>query len=106
VRAEITWNPSITGTYSLYANVTASNEFVGDYSGSLNVHITSISIGPNPTTQLLEYVAIAAAVIVVLALIVIYYRRRTGKGGAKAGTGRSGLERPKRPADEEDDEDK
>jgi len=105
VRAEITWSPAVTGTYSLYANVTASNEFVGDYAGSNNVHITSISIGPNPTTQLLEYVAIAAAVIVVLALIVIYYRRRSGKGGAKAGTGRSGLERSKRPADEEDDED-
>jgi hypothetical protein len=105
VRAEITWTPAITGTYTLYVNATASNEFSGDYSTGPQQQKFSISIGPNPTTQLLEYVAIAAAVVVVLFLIVIYYRRRTGKSGAKAGTSRSGLERPKRPADEEEDED-
>jgi len=106
VRAVITWNPSITGNFDLYANVTASNEFAGDYVNGPNVaKPLAITIGPNPTTQLLEYVAIAAAVVVVLFLIIVYYRRRTGKSGAKAGPSRSGLERSKRPADEEDDED-
>ncbi|MFI5413817.1 MAG: hypothetical protein ACHQ0I_04455, partial [Candidatus Lutacidiplasmatales archaeon] len=106
LRAVITWTPAITGNYNLYANVTASNEFSGDYKNGPNTKSMSISIGPNPTTQLLEYVAIAVAVVVVLALIIIYYRRRSGKGGAKAGSPRSGLERSsKRPADDEDEED-
>jgi len=105
VRAVLSWNPGITGSYTLYANATAANEFAGDYLNGPQVKTMAISINPNPTTQLLEYVAIGAAVVVVLALIVIYYRRRSGKGGAKAGTARSGLERPKRPADDEDDED-
>jgi hypothetical protein len=105
VRAVITWNPSITGSFTLYANVTAQNEFAGDYHNGPNVKTMSITIGPNPTTQLLEYAAIAVAVVVVLVLIILYYRRRSGRGGAKAGTTRSGLERSKRPSDEEDDED-
>jgi hypothetical protein len=105
VRAVITWTPSTTGNYVLYANVTASNEFSGDYKNGPNVATMSVSIGPNPTTQLLEYVAIAVAVVVVILLLILYYRRRTGKSGAKGGSGRSGLERQKRPAAEEDDED-
>ncbi|HLM70601.1 MAG TPA: hypothetical protein VK423_04395, partial [Thermoplasmata archaeon] len=106
LRAVITWTPAITGNYNLYANVTASNEFSGDYKNGPNTKSMAISIGPNPTTQLLEYVAIAVAVVVVLALIIIYYRRRSGKGGAKAGSPRSGLERSsKRPANDEDEED-
>ena len=105
VRAVITWNPSITGNYILYANVTAANEFSGNYHNGPQVATMSISVAPNPTTQLLEYVGIAAAVIVVIFLLVVYYRRRTGKGGAKGGPGRAGLERAKRPAAEEEDED-
>ena len=106
VRAVITWTPAtITGNYNLYANVTASNEFSGNYKTGPNVASMAISIGPNPTTQLLEYAAIAVAVVVVILLLILYYRRRTGKGAAKSGAARSGLERNKRSADEEDDED-
>ena len=105
VRAQITWNPSITGSFTLYANVTAQNEYAGDYHTGPNVKTMSITVGPNPTTQLLEYAAIAVAVVVVLVLIILYYRRRSGRGAAKTGTSRSGLERSKRPSDEEDDED-
>jgi len=108
VRAVITWNPGITGNFNLYANATASNEFSGNYVNGPNVaKPLSVSVGPNPTTQLLEYVAIAVAVVVVLALIVLYYRRRSRRGEAKGGTSRSGIERSKRAADEdEEDEDK
>jgi hypothetical protein len=106
VRAVVTWSPStITGNYNLYANVTASNEFSGDYRNGPNVVTMAISIGPNPTTQLLEYVAIVAAVIVAILLIIVYYRRRSGKGSAKAGSGKAGLERSKRSAADDDDED-
>ena len=106
VRAVITWTPSVTGNFNLYANVTASNEFAGDYVNGPNVaKPLAISVGPNPTTQLLEYAAIAVAVVVVLALLILYYRRRTRGGEAKGGASRSGLERSKRSADDEDDDD-
>ena len=109
VRAEITWTPVITGNYLLYVNVTASNEFPGSYHNGPNLMSVSISIGPNATTQLLEYVAIAVAVVVVIFLLILYYRRRSGKGAAKSGGSvRSGLERTKRSekeADEEDEDD-
>jgi len=105
VRAEITWTPVVTGNYRLNANVTSTNGFAGNYKNLPNVQVLNVSIGPNPTTQLLEYVAIGVAVVVVLFLIVLWYRRRSRRGQVKGATGRSGLERPKRPADDEDDED-
>jgi PKD domain-containing protein len=104
VRAVVTWTPAITGNYVVYANVTATNEFAGDYKNGPGVVSQSISIGPNPTTQLLEYVAIAVAVVVVILLLILYYRRRSRKGGTKGGSGRSTVG-SKRSADEDDDED-
>ena len=105
VRAVIHWTPGSTGNFQLYANATASNEFVGDYSSATNVASMSITVSPNPTTQLLEYVAIAAAVIVAIALIILYVRRRGGRGKAsKSTSGRSGLERGGKRAEDEDEE--
>ena len=103
VRAVITWNPGITGNYVLYANVTAQNMFVA-YPVTTSTASMSITINPNPTTQLLEYVAIGVAVVVVLGLIIVYYRRRSRGGTRPKSTGRSGLERGGRRG-EEDDED-
>jgi hypothetical protein len=106
VRAVVSWSPAVTGNYQLYANVTASNEFYGDYSSPTNVASMPITVNPNPTTQLLEYVAIGVAVVAVILLIVLYYRRRSGRGGAAKGSGKAGLERgSKRPAEDEEDED-
>ncbi len=106
VRAVITWSPPSTGNFQLYANATASNEFTGDYSSGTNVASTSITVNPNPTTQLLEYIAIAAAVVVVIALIVFYVRRRGRASKPSKSTGKSGLERGgKRAAADEDEED-
>jgi hypothetical protein len=105
VRAVITWTPAVTGNYQLYANITAKNEFYGDYSSGTNVESTPITVSPNPTTQLLEYVAIGVAVVVVILLIVLYYRRRSGRGGTSKSTGRAGLERgAKRPSEDEEEE--
>jgi hypothetical protein len=106
VLAVISWTPVVNGNYQLYANITASNEFAGDYPAGTNVQTMPITISPNPTTQLLEYVAIAVAVVVVLLLIILYYRRRSGRGGAAKRPGRAGLERGgKRPAEDEESED-
>jgi hypothetical protein len=104
VLAVISWTPVVTGNYQLYANITASNEFAGDYRAGTNVWpYATITISPNPTTQLLEYVAIAVAVVVVLLLIIFYYRRRSGRGGAAKRPGRAGLERGGKRADEDEE---
>ncbi len=103
VRAQITWNPSKSGSYVLYANVTATNEFAGDY-GTTNVASTPVSVKANPTTQYIEYGAVAGGAIVVIAVLVLYWRRRTRRATApKTTTGRGGLERGgKRDEDEEE----
>lgn len=105
VRAQISWNPGTTGNYILYANATAQNEYAANYNNGPQVISQSITVNPNPTTQLLEYAAIAIAVVVVIALIVIWYRRRGRAASPKSTTGRGGLERSKRPSDDDEDDD-
>ncbi len=105
VRAQISWTPSKVGSFILYAYATAQNQFVNNT--SVNVASIAITVKPNPTTQLIEYGAIAAAVVVVLAALVILYRRRSrprrpGGGAKPSGSGRSGLERGKT-ADDDDE---
>lgn len=104
VRAQISWNPSKSGSFVLYANVTADNEFSGDY-GATNVASTPVSVKANPTTQLLEYGAVAGAAIVVIAVLVLYWRRRTRRASSpKSSGGRGGLERGSRRGEDEDNE--
>jgi len=93
VRAEITWSPSFTGNYVLYANATATNEFVPDYHGASSVAALTIAIHPNSTTELLEYGGIAAAIVVAILLLIWWTRRPARKAGAGRSTGRAGLER-------------
>jgi len=100
-RAEVSWSPVSTGNFVLYANATASNEYSGSFSsGTIS---QSITVHPNPTTQILEYAAIAAAVIIVIVAIVFLYRRRTARTTTTRGAGRSGIDRSR--ARDEDDED-
>jgi hypothetical protein len=106
VRAVISWTPPKTGNYQLYANATASNEYAGDYSSSTNVASQAITVNPNPTTQALEYIAIAVAVIAVILLIILYVRRRSGRGKTtKSSSSKSGLERGGKRSTDEDEED-
>ncbi len=105
-RAQISWSPSTTGNFILYANATAQNEYAADYNSGPQTVSQSITVNPNPTTLLLEYGAIAAAVVVVIVLIVFLYRRRVRAPAAKSTTSKSGLERgTKKPSDDEDDDD-
>ena len=103
-RALITWSPGTTGNFVLYANVTATNEWSGNYNHGPQQISQSITVHPNPTTQLLEYVAIAAAVIIVIFGIIFLYRRRTRRTTAPTRAGRSGIDRS-RPKDDDEDED-
>jgi hypothetical protein len=107
-RAVMTWSPVKTGNYVIYANVTASNEYSGNYVNGPQVASSSITVNPNPTTQLLEYVAIAVAVVAVILAIIFLYRRRTQRTTTTTRTsGRSGIERarPKTTAPDDDEED-
>jgi hypothetical protein len=108
-RAVITWSPVKTGNFILYANATASNEYSGNYVSGPQVVSMSITLNPNPTTQLLEYVAIAVAVIAVIFAIIFLYRRRGRRSTTTSvsRTSRSGLERKStssKDADEDEDE--
>lgn len=107
LRAQISWSPSFSGNFIIYANVTATNEYTPDYHGGSNVASQSIAIKVNPTTQALEYGGIAAAVIVAIVALVWWYRRPArGKGGSTKGTpsSKSGLERGPRKTDADDDD--
>jgi len=104
VRAVITWTPSTTGNYILYANATCSNQWT-PFVGSSNVQSQSIAVHPNPTTQLLEYVGIGAAVVLVIGGLIWWFRRPRKAASTKTPSGKSGLERgARRPADEDDDD--
>ncbi len=105
VRAQISWTPSQTGSYILYAQAFSTDQF--NNSTSVSIASLPISVHPNPTTQLIEYGGIAAGVVVVFVLLYLFYRRRTRKtsGGGKPSSGRSGLERgASKPAADDDDE--
>ncbi|MCI4320401.1 MAG: PKD domain-containing protein [Thermoplasmata archaeon] len=104
VQAKVSWTPSRTGTWDLYVNATASNEFPGSYGA--NVAHVQITLNPNPTTQYEEYGAILGAVILVIIAIVVFYRRRSRGSGGKSSSGRSGLLRGSSKKDDKDkDED-
>ncbi|HTT14190.1 MAG TPA: hypothetical protein VMG81_00165 [Thermoplasmata archaeon] len=109
VRAEISWNPGTSGNYILYANASAQNEFAANYNSGPQTVSQSITVNPNPVTQLLEYVAIGAAVVIVIVLIVFWYRRRGRATTARPTRSKSGLERgssstAKSSSDDEDDD--
>ena len=104
-RAMVTWSPTSTGNFVLYANVTASNEYSADYVSGPQVTVQSITVNPNPTTLLLEYAAIAVAVIVVILAIVLLYRRRSGRTTTTTRTTRSGLERSRTKTTDDDEDD-
>ncbi len=102
-RAVVTWTPGTTGNFVLYANATASNEYSGNYYNGPQTITQSITVHPNPTTQALEYAAIAVAVVVVIVAIVVLYRRRTRRATPTRSSSRSGIDRG-RPKDEDEDE--
>ena len=94
VRAQISWTPGPVGNWNLYANVSAQNEYAGDYVSGPQTAVLGISVNQNPTTIYLEYGIIAAVAVVIVVLLVLVYRRRRGR--ARPATGRSGLERGSR----------
>jgi hypothetical protein len=91
VRAQISWTPGPTGNWNLYANVSAQNEFSGDYINGPQTAVLAISVNQSPLTVYLEYGIIAAVAVVVVVLLFILYRRRRSR--ARPSGGKAGLER-------------
>ncbi|MCI4324649.1 MAG: PKD domain-containing protein [Thermoplasmata archaeon] len=103
LRAQIQWNPARTGSWDVWANATASNEFAADYVSGGNQAHASVTLNQNPIVQYEEYGAIAAVVIIAIVAIVFFYRMRTAKPSTKA-TGKSGIERGSSKKDKDDDD--
>lgn len=100
--------PSTTGSFTLWANATATNEFPGAYISGANVQHTTVTINANPLYQDLVYVAIAVVVVVIIVVGVIVYRRRSRGPSVKKSTPSksSAPAKPSKPGkDEDDDED-
>jgi hypothetical protein len=91
VRAEISFTPGLSGTYDLWVNATASNEFVSDYANGANTAQVTVNLSANPLNEDLEI-----AVVVIVAVVVIggliYYARFRGRSGSssKSSKGSSG----------------
>ncbi len=104
IRAQVTWTPSSSGSYLLYANATATNEYVGNYVAGTNLAQKSITVNPNPTTEALIYGGIAAAAIVVIVLIVLLLRRRSRRASAPPSRPGRGGDRKSKDVDEDEDD--
>ncbi len=103
VRAEIHFNPARIGTWDLWANATASNEFSGDYVSGSNLDHVQVTLKQNPIVQTEEYGGIAAGAIIVIVALILYFRRRVSKPVQKSSGSR--LERGSKKGDDDDDDD-
>jgi hypothetical protein len=94
VRVQFSWTPGITGSYNLFANASATNEFSG--SVGPNVASTPVTLNANPIQQDYLYAEIggvAVAVIIVIVFYVGYWRPRHTGSSRTSSTSRSGLSR-------------
>jgi hypothetical protein len=104
VRAQVTWSPSTTGNYLLYANVTAGNEYAGNYPAGTNLAQQSVTVNPNPTTTLIIDLAIVGLGILVVVLVVFLLRRRSKKRSAPPTRPGRGSSKTKEKDDKDDDD--
>ncbi|MCI4333490.1 MAG: PKD domain-containing protein [Thermoplasmata archaeon] len=104
-RAQITWTPARTGSWDVWANATATNEFAADYVSGGNQAHAAVTLNQNPIVQYEEYGGIAAVVIIAIVALVLFWRRRTAKPSTKSSSGKSGIERGTAKKDKDDDDD-
>jgi hypothetical protein len=107
VRAEISFTPSSSGTFDLWANASAQNEFISDYKIGANQQSVSVTLNPNPDIEY-EEIAGVAVVIVVLIVVFLVLRNRGPRVGSKGGSKSSGGSKPsadksKKDADDDDE---
>jgi hypothetical protein len=105
-KVEIQFDPDRTGTWDVWVNATASNEFAPDYTSGQNQAHVQVTLNQNPIIGLETDLAIVGAVVVVIALIVFFFwrrgRARSGGGGKASSSGGGKLERGGKKDDDED----
>ncbi len=110
-RAEIRFTPARTGTWDLWVNATATNEFVPDYTSGENLAHVQVSFAENPVVQDETYAAIAVVVVAAIVVIYLVFVKRIGRGGGKPGSSKGGssssskLERGGKKDKDDDDDD-
>jgi len=109
-RAVISFNPARQGSWDLWANATATNEFAANYQTGANQAHQAVTLNPNPIVLYEEIGAVVGAVVIVALAVFVWWRRRragpstpSGKGSSSSSTSKSGLERAKKD-DKDDDE--
>ncbi|HEV2520413.1 MAG TPA: PKD domain-containing protein [Thermoplasmata archaeon] len=104
-RAQIQFTPSRTGTWDVWVNATASNEFAPDYTSGENQAHVQVTLNPNPIIADEEIAAVVGAVALAIILIVLFYRRKRAPKASSKGSGGGGkLERGASKKDEDDEE--
>jgi len=104
-RAETTWTPSSTGNYLLYANVTATNEYVGNYVSGTNLAQQSVTVNPNPTTELIIVVGVVVAAIAAIIGLILWIRWRSKRAAAPPSRPGRGSKTKEKVEDKDEDED-
>lgn len=107
VRAVITFTPGRQGTFDIWANATATNEFEANYAQGSNQAHTQVTLNANPITNYEIYGGAAIIVVVLVVAFVLYWRRRArprSASGKSTSGSKSGLERDKGRKDEDDDD--
>jgi hypothetical protein len=104
-RAQVTWSPSSTGNFLLYANVTAQNESASNYPAGTNLAQQAVTVNPNPTTTLLIDLGIAGVGILIVVLVIVFFWRRSKKRSAPpTRPSRGGSSKTKEKDDKDDDD--
>jgi uncharacterized membrane protein len=102
--AQITYTPSQTGTYWLWANGTASNEFPGEYKSGVNVAHMSVTINASSLTLYIEIAVIVVVVAVVIVLAIFLWRRKNAVPVSKKEKDKKAQEKKEKAAKEEEEE--
>lgn len=111
LEAVFSFTPSAAaGTYTLWVNASASNEFAGSYASEVNIAHTTITVNSNPIYTDLEYVAIVVVAIAIIVILVLVYRRRQAGPSKKSSSaskgGKGGSGKVLKDDDDEDEDDK
>jgi hypothetical protein len=103
--AKITYTPGPTGTWWVWANATATNEFAGEYQSGVNVAHQAVTVNPNSETLYIEIAVIVAVVVVVIVLAIFLWRRKNAGPVTKKDKDKDKKAQEKKAAKEEEEED-
>ncbi len=80
-QAVIHFTPSRTGTWDIWVNATATNEFVPDYTAAQNQAHVQATLNQSPSVGYEEDAAIVVVIVAVLVVIYLVVVKKVGRGG-------------------------